>query len=486
MNILTQFFADFITSNNFSNLESNTNELLNPLTSFASSMDYANFIQNIASISYNFARFTIKSLLEKADELFLNMPDRTSRYHVKATRYRTIVTPFGDVRYKRTIYSFADGTPGTYCHVDRCFGIPKYDYYDPCVKAMIVSLYADHNSMIKVGKIIGEKIYSPFSLGKEKTYHFISRQTVQHIIKSSNRIYFPFPKRENTPETLYIMADEKYIPLQSHDEEGKSESKMTKAAVIFEDIGLDMINGSMTHPRHKLINKFIYFNSESHFWNGLYERMNELYDLEKVKHIWVLGDGATWIRNGIYELSSTSWKTNFALDKFHFNQSLTRITKDKDIRYELFDTIVNQNNKKLFKRRIDALIEKQQDKEEAIRKQENYILSNWKYIQTSYKTIYMGCSMESAISHYICSSFTSVPKAYMENNLQHYLDNRMYLLNDIDLMSIYLQANDITVDKQEKAVIKDEIDLSIFSPGIPYHSNDYHNIFGSTKDSTCF
>ena len=482
MSILTQIFTNFITSNKFPKLESTTNELMNPLTTLASSMDYGNFIQNIATVSYDIARFTIKALLEKTDEMFLNMPDRTTRYHVKATRYRTIVTPFGDVRYKRTIYSFVDGTPGTYCHVDRSFGIPKYDHYDPCVKAMVVSLYADHNSMIKVGKIVGERIYSPFSLGKDKTYYKLSRQTVQHIIKTSNRIYYPFPKRESTPDTLYIMADEKFIPLQSHDENNKVERKMVKAAVIFEDIGLDMVNGSIIHPRHKLINKFIYFNSENHFWDGLYERMNELYDLEKVKHIWVLGDGASWIKNGIYELSNTSWETNFALDKFHFNQSLTRISKDSDIRNELFDSIVNQNDKKQFKHLINTIIENALEREDTIRKQEEYILSNWKHIQTSYKTVYMGCSMESAISHYICSSFTSVPKAYMEHNLPHYLDNRMYLLNDVDLMSIYLQAKDIAVDKKGKAVIKESLDFSIFSPSKSYNSKDGHNIYGNTRD----
>lgn len=42
--------------------------------------------------------------------------------------------------------------------------LPKYDRYDPCIKSMLVSLYAEHNSMIKVGKIIGERIGNAYSL----------------------------------------------------------------------------------------------------------------------------------------------------------------------------------------------------------------------------------------------------------------------------------------------------------------------------------
>ena len=41
---------------------------------------------------------------------------------------------------------------------------------------------------------------------------------------------------EAAPDTLYVMADEKWIALQSHDENKEKERQMVKAAISFEDV----------------------------------------------------------------------------------------------------------------------------------------------------------------------------------------------------------------------------------------------------------
>ena len=462
MTILPQLFQDYSTIYDFSELNTIINDLSYPITSFSKPAEYANFIQSIGDMSYSFIRFTIKSILENADRMFLNMKDRSKRFHVKAARERTITTPFGDITYKRTIYSFADGSPGTYCHVDRCFGIPKYDHYDPCVKAMIVSLYADHNSMIKVGKIIGERIQSPFSLSPTRKHYAISRQTVQTIIKRSNRVYYPLTKRDKTPEFLYIMADEKWIPLQSHNENGDPQKHMVKACVVFEDIDIVPTKSESKKPRHQLINKYIHFDSESNIWDSLYQRLNELYDLDKVKEIWILGDGAHWIKHGVDKLNDHNWKVGFALDKFHFHKSLTNISNEKEIRNMMYEYIIGDNCRTDFTDLIQALIESEPEREEIIKREEKYILNNWANIRHSFRTVHMGCSMESAISHYICSSFTSVPKAYLAHNLPRYLDNRMYHLNNMDLMNIYIHSLGIEPDETGIVTIKEQLDFEMF------------------------
>lgn len=468
MTILTQL-SDFISqTSSFSFIGKKFSEYQYPLYTSGKAIDFAGFIESVASFSYDIARFIIKSTFENADKTFRNMKDRSKRYHVKVTRSRTLITPFGEVTYSRTIYSYADGTPGNFCYVDRRFGIPKYDHFDPCVKGMIISQYADNNSMIKVGKIIGERIYSPFSLNPDKKYHSISRQTVKNILTTSKRIYLPMPRRKDTPETLYIMADEKWIPLQSHDAEGKAKKEMVKAAVVFEDVGTYKTSQRNVKKRHYLINKYIHFDSESILWRSLYERLNELYDLDKVKDIWILGDGAVWIKKGVEELKSQNYNVRFALDKFHFNQALTRITQNENIRDKLREYILEDENKKNFKDLINTLIEETPEREEKIREQEKYILNNWRYIHNSYKVMHKGCSMESAISHYICSSFTSVPKAYMEHNLPFYLDNRMYYLNGVDVTELYIKSLDYDRYDMEIINIKEPLNFSIFEPRNEY------------------
>ena len=70
-------------------------------------------------------------------------------------------------------------------------------------------------------------------------------------------------------------------------------------------------------------------NSESDFGGQVYERLSELYDLDKVKNIHILGDGASWIKAGQYHMTTQKTKVDFSLDKFHLHQPLTRIEKEK-------------------------------------------------------------------------------------------------------------------------------------------------------------
>lgn len=64
----------------------------------------------------------------------------------------------------------------------------------PSVKSMMIPLYANHNSMIKVGKILGEHIFSPFSLDEKRFLHAIPRQMIQSTIKNHPQIVFSLKK----------------------------------------------------------------------------------------------------------------------------------------------------------------------------------------------------------------------------------------------------------------------------------------------------
>ena len=459
MSILSQQLSEFISSSNiFSSIDECAASFTYPMSMFMPYSKTAELIETIGKFCYSIAQFTFKSILEKADLEFRNSPYRIERWYVKATRPRTITTPFGDVTYIRTIYQPKDKNGKCFCYVDQKFGIPKYDRYDPCVKAMACELYANHNSMLKVGSLIGSRIHSPFSIEKDRKIHAISRQAIFSFLKSRPEIYEQADARENTPETLYVMADEKWIPLQDHDADGNKMKRMTKAAVVFEDVAAD----SSQKKRHKLVNRYVFFNNEGNFWQTLYSRLCEMYDMEKVKRIWIMGDGAGWIKSGQFELSSDSTKTGFALDKFHFGQALRKISNDKDTQEMLRAWILEEKNREGFKDAVDVLIEATPEKEETITKNRDYILNNWNFIHNSYSVCLMPCSMESAISHHICSMFTSVPKAYRDNNLGGYLAIRMNTLNNVDNISQYIRSVGCKPGENGIVSLTETLDLSVF------------------------
>ena len=115
---------------------------------------------------------------------------------------------------------------------------------------MIVESYDDINSMIKVGQIIGDRIYSAFCLSLDRERYRSSRQTVLNIIRNSSSFLFTQPKLKHTPESIIIMADEKYIPMQNT----TGHKQMVKAATI--------CGSSITkHKSTKLLNKHVFLHN---------------------------------------------------------------------------------------------------------------------------------------------------------------------------------------------------------------------------------
>lgn len=66
-----------------------------------------NYVRLIEDFSFNgeeLIRRSIKKFLEDMDYNFRYSTRRSEHYYVKVTRERTIITIFGEITYKRTIY----------------------------------------------------------------------------------------------------------------------------------------------------------------------------------------------------------------------------------------------------------------------------------------------------------------------------------------------------------------------------------------------
>ena len=78
--------------------------LIPPLMLSSNSMTFPKFIESISDYTENLARDLIKQYLETADQQFRDSQDRKDNYYVKAKRERTLITMFGEVRYKRCCF----------------------------------------------------------------------------------------------------------------------------------------------------------------------------------------------------------------------------------------------------------------------------------------------------------------------------------------------------------------------------------------------
>jgi len=467
MDILTQALELTNNSKEGISLIQTLSSYIHPSSIANPAINYAMFCENLDTYIRTLCTNLLPEAIQKMDDEFRYSPHRKDRYYVKQTRSRTITTLWGDITYKRTEY-VDRFTHESYCYVDRKLGLLKRMRYDATVCSLIYEAYSSDISMTSVGRNIGERIHR-YSISGDRKDNYISRQTVWNILNRFKEINYPETPQEVTPEVLYVMADEKYIPVQGDPNHAK---RMIKTAATFEErikVGKD---------RYELVNRHYFSFPEGQFWPQFLDKLSDIYDLTKVKRIYIMGDGAEWIKAGVDILHSQDLHASYASDRFHIFQAIEHITKDDNIKTLLLNYVIH-NKKKDFTNVVNSLLEEEvsETRIKTITEKRNYILSNFHGIQVMYKEVKIGCSMEQVISHTLARHLTSIPKAYSYDRLATYVSNRINQQNGIDLRIAYLQALDKGPDEHGKVYLDSQkIDFSFFDK----HCEDtYHLPFPS-------
>ncbi len=449
--------------------------LTSPLIPRLSSFSYASLFQDLFERSYDRARRSLVHAIEHADRLFRDLPDRKRRFYVKQTRPRTIITFLGEITFLRTEYLCRD-TNQPYCYIDDKLCLRPRQRYDCCIEARVKELYADHNSMIKVGKIIGELIFSPFSIRPLRKLHHIPRQTIYNLLRRGPICHVRRSPADETPDTLYISADEKFIPVQG---EGPFQKEMVKMAVCFEGKEQEARKDGTKTRRNKLLNKYIFAlcsSDDGSFWPTLYDQLADRYDLSRIKKIYIMGDGATWIRSGVKELTMPGTRVRFALDLFHASQAICRMSREEAFR-EALTRYLYALKKEEFLCVADIARSYLKSAADIKRFDENldYLMKQWDGLKVMIEDVKIGCAMEQAISHVLASPFTSVPKAYGRKNLPVYLSTRIQQQNGEDIMVNHLNAIDKSRDTGEAVIeLYDGCDFSFFDDMIREEAATVH------------
>ncbi len=464
MDILTQLINQLYGSKEFSELNDRLSKLISPTTFFETNTVIDDVFNQLSKVSKKGILDYLRLSLEKADNLFKDSPNRVLRYYIKAHRYREVITPFGLLRYKR--HEYIDRTNNQrFIYVDRKIGLERKQRYHNCVSAMAYSMYSDSNSMIKVGRILGKQIHTFYDSKVDDNTYAISRQSIYRMIKRFKSIDLKIKSKIRTPDTIYIMSDEKYIPSQNND----LKKIMAKVSVIFEGCTPCLSKDNKPLNRNELLNKTYITSIDSNHWDKVNDHIYNLYDYEKIKNIYIMGDGASWIINGTTKCKTQYSSTAFLIDGFHYKQALNRITKDSHI-YKILDSYINNNQKDNFINLLSSLKDNSSNIE-SFESNYNYLLKHWRSYQKLKTLAPFGCPMEQVISHFISSSFTSIPKAYSKTNLKTYLQSRTFRYNGYNLQDIYLKACNIKNNIDGNITLKDDYDFSMFDKTRPPKDN---------------
>lgn len=451
MNSISCFCRNLLKERIKNKISSITDEIidtiLDSLTDISRPNKYVSLISETQEKMCQLILETMATVFEEIDKNYANSIERKAKYNInKSNVNRTLVTIFGLFTFKRNYYVSKLNNSKLF-FIDHIFGLPKYDHYDPIVKATAIDK-AFSSNQAQAGRDTGEQISNVKEICGDRQFIHIPRQSVHNWINEwmvPNNVY----DTVDTPQTLYIMADEKFLGCQDLDGD-----IMTKCMIAFEDVK------QVGKNRNALINKTVFTTYGSNPWGQFANILCQKYDFDKIKTIKFMGDGANWINSGIDELRMNCNVTiNRLLCEFHFKQAINHITTNKNMRKELI-SIFNTKSKKNFKTKVLEIsnYETEEKRKKTIDKKLNYILNNYKAIKDMINSL-IGSSMESHISHYIASLFASRPKGYSSKKIIKYLKINDYKINGINLFNLYL--NSYNNDEIEN-INRNELDYSIF------------------------
>ena len=392
--------------------------------------NYINLIKSFDEIVNKSIILAIKSYIEKLDYEYTNSYERKQKYDIKDYCERTILTIFGEITIKRHFFkSKLDNK--SFCYVDRKLGLKKYQYFDPYIQALVIEK-ASEDSISKACRDINELIGNRVTLNKKTKY--LSRQSARNIILNS-LLSKEVNTELDTPEELYIIADEKWISTQrkkdgsKHKKNDHNKKVMTKSIVIFDGYNND-------GKRRYLKNKKVFASPTKNIIDESLDYINNVYNTDKIKRIFVMGDGANWIKNlPQYYKFYKDIVVIFCLDKFHLKQAIHHLAMSQSYETYLLKFIL-ENKKKSFDILVDFIKNNNPKREDTINNKYQYIISNWKVIQNLYK-YKMSCPMESQISHNIACLTSSRPKGYSHIMLDKILNLRLKNINGQNIKKLF-------------------------------------------------
>ena len=231
----------------------------------------------------------------------------------------------------------------------------------------------------------------------------ISRQTVMNGVHKLKELKVESLGAEHKGiETLYIDADEDHISLQS--------GKKAMPRLIYIHEGIKKSGG-----RNELINPFYFASLRKNpdaLWQEVYEHVEDTYNTDIIKTVYISGDGAAWIKKGLEYFP----KAKFVLDRYHMNKYVIKATaNNREYRSRIWEAL-NLSDLKALKKVMKELYDETESerKRKEIRESFLYFKNNWDGIETYGKEreSIVGCSAEGHNSHILADRMSSRPKGW--------------------------------------------------------------------------
>ncbi len=135
----------------------------------------------------------------------------------------------------------------------------------------------------------------------------------------------------------------------------------------------------------------VYTNSDE-LWLEVLDYIDKAYDMDAIEKIYLSGDGAPWIKNGLGWIKGSI----YVLDRYHLSKYVTQATAHMGYTTPIMWDYINSGDKDSVKELFKAIISttEPETKKRAVQEARRYILGNWEGIMRQYEADYIGCSAE--------------------------------------------------------------------------------------------
>jgi len=361
-------------------------------------------------------RKLVKEVLELKDSEIKNSDERLLEgWKVERKNdKKSLITVFGETEYSRTYYR-RENEVGDYEYtylVNDLFGIGNHQRLEPLVEAKLIDAASD-TSYRKSGKRTVNDVTISDSTVMNKVHKLEGLDEELEDKEEDN-------KRE--VEVLYIEADEDHVALQS------GRNAIAKLVYVHEGYQEEYDKES---SRSRLKNvKYIageYKESEE-IWLEVVDYLYETYDMDRVKKIFIGGDGDPWIKEGLNWLP----EAKFILDRYHLNDYvITATVHSKKHRNMLWGALNTANRDKVSILFSDLIGRAEDDRrKERIREARHYIYNQWEGIKNAAEDKdAINPSAEGHVSHILASRLSSRPMGWSKIGMDRMSKLRAFKFN---------------------------------------------------------
>ncbi|AAM23880.1 hypothetical protein M2349_002704 [Caldanaerobacter subterraneus subsp. tengcongensis MB4] len=373
-------------------------------------MNITELVARIKELTDKLGRGAIEAIIEELDRIIKEDKRRKEKWVVERKDKKRLTTVLGDIEYERTYYKSKEDGRYTYL-VDDALEIGRHDRIEKGVKIKLVE-----NAI--------EESYERSS--KKACPEELSKQTVLNAIREIGEVEVKREiKEKKEVRVLYIEADEDHVPLQ----DGRDETPR----LVYIHEGREEKNG-------RNVLKNVYYKAyvgekPEDIWIDVANYIEDNYKEEKIEKIYIAGDGAPWIKEGL------KWilKSRFVLDRYHLNKYVLKATSKEPKYRDKIWRAINEGDKERVKKVFDELIKaaEEEREKEKIKEAKKYILNNWEGIKIyNEDEDVIGCSAEGHISHVFSARLSRNPLGWSREGLKLMAKLRVFSKNGGDLREV--------------------------------------------------